>query len=63
MANNMTGTPHENFSVDALLPRTMAQKAEDLGVLKANLPLGRMFALPVLAGAFIALGAALRGGR
>jgi formate transporter len=43
--------------MDALLPPAMAGKAEDLGVKKANLPLGNMFALAVLAGAFIAIGA------
>ena len=45
------------ISFDALLPPAMAGKAEDLGVKKANLPLGNMFALAVLAGAFIAIGA------
>jgi formate transporter FocA len=42
---------------DALLPPAMAQKAEDAGVAKADLGFWRMFALAVLAGAFIALGA------
>jgi formate/nitrite transporter FocA (FNT family) len=35
----------------------MAGKAEDIGVAKARLGVRRMFALAVLAGAFIALGA------
>jgi formate transporter FocA len=35
----------------------MAQKAEDIGVAKVNLNLASLFALAVLAGAFIALGA------
>jgi formate/nitrite transporter len=43
---------------DALIPAAMAQKAEELGVRKANLPTGNLFLLALLAGAFIALGAA-----
>jgi formate transporter FocA len=42
---------------DALLPADMAARAEDIGVKKANLDGASMFALAVLAGAFIALGA------
>jgi len=42
---------------DALLPADMAARAEDIGVKKANLDVASMFALAVLAGAFIALGA------
>ncbi len=49
--NNLT------ISMDALLPAEMAQKAEKIGVAKAELGPFRMFALAVLAGAFIALGA------
>ena len=45
------------FAFDALLPREMAGKAEAAGVAKATLGKYRMFALAVLAGAFIALGA------
>ncbi|HEX6383838.1 MAG TPA: formate/nitrite transporter family protein, partial [Anaerolineae bacterium] len=45
------------FSFDALLPPEMASKAENVGVAKANLGIFRMFALAVLAGAFIAMGA------
>jgi formate transporter FocA len=45
------------LSFDALLPPAMAQKAEDAGVAKAKLGFWKMFALAVLAGAFIALGA------
>ena len=45
------------FAFDALLPREMAGKAEAAGVAKANLGKYRMFALAVLAGAFIAMGA------
>jgi formate transporter len=46
-----------NLSFDSLLPPQMARKAEDVGVAKAGLGPLRMFALAVLAGAFIALGA------
>jgi formate transporter len=46
-----------SFNVDALLPPAMANKAEDLGVKKAGLPLANMFMLAILAGAFIAIGA------
>lgn len=42
---------------DALLPPEMAKKAEALGVKKASLGLITTFALAVLAGAFIAMGA------
>ncbi len=44
-------------AMDALLPREMAAKAEAVGETKAALPLLDTFALAVLAGAFIALGA------
>ena len=43
--------------LDALLPHEMAEKAEAAGVRKAALPFLSMFALAMLAGAFIALGA------
>ena len=46
-----------NVSFDALMPGQMARKAEDVGVVKAHLGPFRMFALAVLAGAFIAMGA------
>lgn len=45
------------FNVDALVPKAMAAKSESIGVAKVNLGPLRMFALAVLAGAFIALGA------
>ena len=45
------------FQIDALLPADMAAKAEQVGVRKASLKMANMFALAVLAGAFIALGA------
>jgi formate/nitrite transporter len=44
-------------SFDALMPPAMARRAEEVGVVKATMPVARMFTLAVLAGAFIALGA------
>ncbi len=44
---------------DPLLPSSMAQLAEDVGIRKANMDATRMFVLAVLAGAFIAFGAIL----
>lgn len=43
--------------LDALPPAEMARKAEDIGVTKAGMATATMFALGILAGAFIALGA------
>ena len=43
--------------LDALLPPEMARRAEEVGVQKACMDAVGMFALAVLAGAFIALGA------
>jgi formate transporter len=45
------------FSIDPLLPRDMARKAEDVGVNKAHLGIISTSTLAVMAGAFIALGA------
>ena len=45
------------LGVDALMPPEMAAKAAAVGVAKAGMPTLRTFALAVLAGAFIALGA------
>ncbi len=45
------------LGLDALLPAAMARRAEDLGVVKASLPLDRLIALSVLAGSFIGFGA------
>lgn len=45
------------ISIDALLPQEMATKAEYLGQRKAEMPILTMFALAILAGAFIGLGA------
>lgn len=43
--------------IDALLPDEMARRAEYIGVRKAEAPWVKLFALALLAGAFIALGA------
>jgi formate/nitrite transporter len=48
---------NETISFDALMPAAMAAKAEDLGVKKVALPALKMFALALLAGAFIGIGA------
>jgi len=45
------------FRIDALLPAEMAQRAEYVGVSKAEAPKLKTFALAILAGAFISLGA------
>src|SRR5512144_3106700 len=45
------------INLDAVLPAGMAIKAEDIGVKKAALGPRNMFALAVLAGAFISIGA------
>ncbi len=45
------------LGIDALMPPAMAAKAADVGVAKAGMSASRTFALAVLAGAFIALGA------
>jgi formate transporter len=47
----------EQISFDSLLPPAMAAKAEDIGVKKAGMGTKNMFALSVLAGAFIGIGA------
>jgi len=43
--------------MDALLPQEIAKKAEAVGADKARMPAVRLFALAILAGAFIAFGA------
>jgi formate transporter len=48
----------EQALFDPLLPAEMALRAESIGAAKANLPLLHLVSLGVLAGAFIALGAA-----
>jgi formate transporter len=45
------------FNIDAYSPAEMAQRVESVGVKKANLDAATTFALAILAGAFIALGA------
>lgn len=47
----------QTIGLDALAPPEMARKAEQVGVVKAGLDVVDTFALAVLAGAFIALGA------
>lgn len=47
--------PNHN-SIDALLPREMAERAEQIGVDKTHLETGSLMALAVLAGAFIGFG-------
>ena len=45
------------FRIDALLPDEMARRAEYVGVSKAEAPKLMTFALAILAGAFISMGA------
>ncbi len=44
--------------MDSLLPSEMATKAEEVGITKANMGFSKTMVLAILAGAFIALGAA-----
>lgn len=53
----MENSNTQGFSLDALVPKDMAAKMENIGLAKVRLGPLRMFALAVLAGAFIALGA------
>lgn len=53
----MQPTPLERPSFEALLPAEMARRAEELGAKKCQMDAAVIFALAVLAGAFIALGA------
>ena len=48
---------NELHTIDALMPQEMAERAEHVGIGKAELHPARVFSLAVLAGAFIALGA------
>ncbi len=48
---------NNEIHIDALLPVEMAQRAEQIGVRKAEMAGTGLFALAVLAGAFVALGA------
>lgn len=54
----MQTTPFEGISFDALLPAEMARRAEELGVKKCRMDPKTVFALALLAGAFIALASA-----
>ena len=47
----------ELFGLDCYSPKEIAERVENVGVTKANLPLVPMTALGVLAGGFIGLGA------
>lgn len=47
----------QEIRIDALLPQEMATRAEYVGVRKAEAPALTLFALSIMAGAFIALGA------
>src|SRR5512143_761010 len=47
------------LNVDALMPPQMADRAEAIGIKKANTDFWTMFALAILAGAFIGAGAML----
>jgi len=53
-----TQAPFTPTGLDALPPGEVARKAETVGVAKAGMPALDLFVLAVLAGAFIALGAA-----
>jgi formate/nitrite transporter len=53
----MSEQPFTPGGLDALPPPAMARRAEEIGETKAGLPALTIFALSVLAGAFIALGA------
>ncbi len=55
--NSGTAPAAPAVSFDAIMPPGMAAKAEEIGVKKAALDMWSMFALAVLAGAFIAMGA------
>jgi formate/nitrite transporter len=53
-----TQAPFTSTGLDALPPADVARRAETVGVAKAGMPALDVFVLSVLAGAFIALGAA-----
>jgi len=58
VVNPTDGTAlHYELRVDAYAPAEIAKRVRDVGVTKANLDAASMFALAVLAGAFIGLGA------
>ncbi len=49
----------ENFSIEAYTPKEIAERVEKAAISKSALNPGKVFVLALLAGAFIALGAAL----
>jgi formate transporter len=53
----MSNLDSQHHQIDAFLPSEMAERAEQIGVKKASMPIGTLFVLAVLAGAFISLGA------
>ncbi len=53
----MVDANNNTIRIDAFPPAEMAERAENVGVSKANLDFLTMFGLAILAGAFIALGA------
>jgi formate transporter FocA len=57
VSNETSAPPAPVLNVDAFIPPEMAIKAEEVGVRKAVMGWRNTFALAVLAGAFIALGA------
>jgi formate/nitrite transporter len=57
LANQIASPKSEVFGLDAYAPREVAEKVEQSGVTKANLPLVPMFMLAVVAGGSIGLGA------
>ena len=52
----MSDAPNSSVSIDALMPREMAERAERVGVDKTRLDTVNLVALAVLAGAFVAFG-------
>ena len=56
----MTQSPHriDPTGIDAYRPAEIARRIEESGLAKAGLPLVQLVLLSILAGAFIALGAA-----
>lgn len=57
MQNEMKSSMNSEIHIDALLPVEMAVRAEQVGMRKAAMATVNLFALALLAGAFVALGA------
>ncbi len=55
--HTMTTNNNSEIRIDALIPPEMAARAEEIGIRKSKIGFYTMFALAVLAGAFVALGA------